>query len=322
MNDGKSMIKILNISPVTMIVLIIFFLMSAFIIRQYGYHHHQVNTLIAKAKDLKSDDSFNNPAAATINHTRVLNSEISIVEKEQASLLLSMGQTIFLYLPAAFLILFISFMTAVGAAYNPFSPYARIWQWPILIIDSVPLIFWVIISLLIVFRIFSHAFWGDIFKWFYYPALSFSYGMVLIVVFFKQNKRTIAEIRSQNILNGEIVTGISDLRIIWRMFQYHFAKTIMIRQLTYTILYLLLFDYCLMYIFEGYRQIDCGLTSLTLKAGLYLLRIDRYELLDKPLMTSMYYHLHYSAFYLILALALICFFILFMIFDRKDITND
>jgi len=308
--------------PITFILLFFIF-MAMLISYQYLYHQFQVKTLITRTNAQHNKESSVMSPGMSVDYSLVPKSEIYMVEDEHHSLLASMVHTIFLYLPAALLILLISFVTAVGAAYNPFSPFARIFKWPIHLIDSIPLIFWIIIGLIIVFRIFSHDYWGDtFFRYLYYPSLSFSYGMALIVIFYQQNKRTIAEIRSQNILNGEMVTGISHFHIIMRLFWYHFAKTIIIRQFIYTLLYLLLFDYCLMYTFEDYRQIDCGFTPLTVKAGLYLLRVNRFELLGNTSLMNMYQHLHDAAFYLILALALICFFILFMVFDRKDITND
>jgi len=300
-----------------------FLFMGLIILYQYQNHQKQVKTLINSASAQYIINQNTTMPGMQINYSLIPLSEIQMVEDEHNSLLMSMMQTIVLYLPAAFFILLISFVTAVGASYNPYLPISRISQIPIHVMDSVPLIFWVVMGVIIIFRIFSHSYWGDTFvKYFYYPALSLSYGMALIVIFFQQNKRTIAEIRAQNILNGEIVTGISHFRIICRMFWYHFAKTVMIRQFIYTLLYLLLFDYCLMYTFEDYRQVDCGFTPLTVKAGLYLLRLGRFELLGKDVLVNMYTHLHYASFYLILALALGCFFILFMVFDKKEIAND
>jgi len=110
--------------------------------------------------------------------------------------------------------------------------------------------------------------------------------------------------------------------IIWRMFRFHFARTIMVRQLIYAFLYILLFDYCLMYIFENFRQTAWALTPLTVKAGLFFKRLEYFKSIDKNELIQIYSHLHASALFLILLLALICFFILFYFFDRKDIIND
>jgi len=309
--------------PLTVFILSIFLLMAMYIVFKYQYHQYQVKTLTQYATSQYTQYKNNMRPGMHINYSLIPESDIEIVTDEHNSLMISLFQTIVIYLPAAFLILFISFITAVGSAYNPYSPFAKLSRLPVQIIDSIPLIFWVIMALILIFRIFSHPYWGETFlKYLYYPALSFSYGMALIVIFFQQNKRTIEEIRSQNILYGEMVTGISNLRIIARMFWYHFAKTIIIRQFTYAVLYLLLFDYCLMFTFEDYRQVDCGFTPLTVKAGLYLLRFNNAELLGKEVLMHMYEHLHWAAFYLVLTMALGCFFILFMIFDRKEIIND
>jgi len=310
-------------TPITILILSMFIVMAIFIVFKYQYHQYHVKSLIHQAISQNTRYQNNITPGMQASYDLIPEIDLEIVTDAHKSLLPSLFQTLVLYLPAAFLILLISFITAVGVAYNPFSPFARLSQLPIQIIDSIPLIFWVIMALIIIFRIFAHPYWGDTFlKYLYYPALSFSYGMALIVIFFQQNKRIIEEIRSQNILYGEMVTGISNLRIIARMFWYHFAKTIIIRQFLYTVLYLLLFDYCLMFTFEDYRQVDCGFTPLTVKAGLYLLRFYNARLLGKDMLMHMYNHLHSAAFYLILAMALGCFFILFMIFDRKEITND
>jgi len=273
-------------------------------------------------------------AAQTIQHLKAAgpgadktsslgNSDIQIFEKHLFSLLPSFLATICLYIPIAILLFFISFLAAVVATYKPFLLIARIVRGAVHIIDSIPLILWVFIGLIIAFSVFSNAKWESprIIFWItllYYSSLSFSYGMVLIVVFFQQNQRVIFEIRSQNILNGEIVSGISSITIIWRLFRFHFAKTIMIRQIIYAFLYILLFDYCLMYIFDDFRQ-SGYFTPLTVKAGLFFKKLNC--ALPGSDIADIYSHLHATFFCLILLLAVLCFYFLFMFFDHKDMTS-
>jgi hypothetical protein len=229
--------------------------------------------------------------------------------------------TIILYAPVAMILFMIGFATALGASYNPYSKMVPFARGLIQFIDSIPLVLWVFLAVIIVFRV-SHSDWGPQLSIFYYPVLSLSYGMVLIVIFFQQNRRIIDEIQSSNILKSEIVSGVNTGSIIWRMFRFHFARTIMVRQLIYAFLYILLFDYCLMYIFENFRQTAWALTPLTVKAGLFFKRLEYFKSIDKNELIQIYSHLHASALFLILLLALICFFILFYFFDRKDIIND
>ena len=315
--------KMINKHSVIINSIIFTFFLILFIILIHGYYYHQnrLCTLIEKASAQYPISQNPGDIDFTPNET-FMKSDIDIIKKEQASLIRLLLQTLYIYLVPSFLILLISFVISVGAAYNPYSIIAKPFKWIIDLIDSIPQIFWIILTIIIVFQVYSDAYWGKKLSIWYYPAVSFSYGIVLVVIFAQQNMRIIEEIRLQNIIFGEIVTGVRTYVIIYRMFRYQFAGSIMIRQFVYTILYLLLFDYSLMYIFEEYQQVSSGITPLTLKAGLYFLRFDAYNTLKMNTMAEMYHHLHDAAFFLILCLALFCFFILFLWFDRKDIAND
>jgi len=288
----------------------------------YSIHNHYQQTRLLIEKSSLANPSISGPGTTANIKGAIGQSDIQELRQHLFSLVPGFCATIILYLPVALLIFFISFAAAVGSAYNPFSRMAPFANGFIQLVDSIPLVLWVFIAVIIVFRGFAHSVWGYYLSVFYYPVLSLSYGMVLIVIFFQQDRRIITEIRSQNILNGEIVSGINNQLIIFRMFWFHFAKTIMIRQLIYAFLYILLFDYCLMYIFEDFRQSGYAMTPLTVKAGLFFKRLNYYKLLHMPDRVEIYSHLHTTSFYLILLLALVCFFILFFYFDRKDITND
>jgi len=311
-----------HIEILTHILFYSLFLVALIGICAIGYTEYSQTLALIDQAETQLQATMSGPGAIAFQDSNISQSDIIIFRQHLSSILPCFFATIYLYVPVALIIFLIAFATAVAAAYNPFSRIVPIARGIIQLIDSIPLVLWVFLAVIVVFRIFSHPQWGLYFSAFYYPALSLSYGMVLIVIFFQQNKRIISEIRSHNILNGEIVSGVGDVYIIWRMFRFHFAKTIMIRQLIFAFLYVLLFDYCLMYIFEGFRQSGCALTPLTVKAGLFFKRLNYYETIHMNDVANIYSHLHAISFILIVLLALISFFFLFYYFDRKDIIND
>ena len=229
----------------------------------------------------------------------------------------------YVYLPAAGFTLFFSFLLAIMSEYYSNSKRSKLSKAIINGIDSVPLVFWVFLALGITYKFITNPSWYcEHLKWAYYPVLNISYCSVLIVIFYTQDVRKIAEIKASNIIYGEMVTGIKDRQIIGRLFKYQFVKTIFIKQFFYVIIYLLLFDYCFMYIYKAHRQIGNSFTTLAFNAGLYFSRYEELRLKGLDLMASIYLELHDACFYFIIFIVVVFYAILFWFFDIKVLSND
>ncbi|CAN2043977.1 membrane hypothetical protein [Candidatus Magnetomoraceae bacterium gMMP-1] len=299
--------------------LIIFFVLSGFILIKFYNHYSKIDFLIEKETMRQSE--IEDPAS--FSDSLISEVDLEFIKSEKDFILSHEAFISFVfYFPGALIAVIFSFILAVFAKFYINTKRSRISLLIIQLLDSVPLIFWVFLALAILYSLISNQEWGHLLEWAYYPALSVSYGAVLIVIFFFQDVQKIAEINSTNIIDGEKVTGISNGRIVFRMLWYQFLKAIFPKQFFYAILYLVLFDYCFMYIFNDYLLIGDAWTTISLKAGLYYHRAVYYSLLEWESMASLYQELHYAGFYMIVFVTIVFYSILFWCYDLKELFDD
>jgi len=300
-------------------IIIFLFIITVIVINCY-HHNNSLQHCIDELEEKMESFSLS-PEQNNYYHKPAMKDEFRYIKNYQSYIVsVNALKSFLLYLPGVVFTLFVSFVCATVSEFYLYTKLSTVSKWIIHTLDAVPLIFWVFLALGLTYKMIN---WSNQLNAFYYPALNISYCSVLMVIFYSQNVRKIAEIKASNIINGEKVSGISNIRIIWRMFRFQFLKTILFKQSFYAIIYMILFDYSFMNIYKDHQQIGFKLTTLAFNAGLFFSKYEGYNLYSELKTIAMVYReLHDVCFCLIAMIIVMFYALLFWFYDVKALTDD
>lgn len=171
---------------------------------------------------------------------------------------LQLGYTLLLVLPTAFLVAFAAFGLACLAEVCD----ARGWYWlsgaTLDVFNTLPYVLWSMPALYVALT------WRDYgLPYMLYLMLIFSgFGMFLMVFFLRQNRQQLRALQMTGVLDGERLSGRSDRQIFWRFFCLQFFNTTFLRQWSYAVLFIMLFDFS----FYGIHKIQHPGEPMTVSA--------------------------------------------------------
>ena len=312
---------IVSDKTVNLAIVLVFIIGISLCLSVSARHHLETKSLIEAQKKTP---------AGPLSKPEVGTDDLERLEKHLKGTWDIFYRTLLFYLPSSIIAVSVGFLLALWRQFHAGKKRAAFARVFVQLVDSIPLVFWIFLLLIVMSKmtvsihIFNeypriHDFLDEV----YYPALSISYGIVLWIIFYRQDSSKIAELQRAKIIDQEKLYGIGDWRIVLRMLRYRFFLPVFLKQVLYSFLYLNLFDYCFMVVYEGrHARVAEASTTLAFEAGRFYHLQEYYRDLQLHAKEQIYSCLHLQYLWLIICMAFVSFMIMFYFYDKKELFHD